>query len=151
MKCIYCGSEGSFNKEHVIPQFLGTFSPVNPTIQADDGLVCERCNSHIFSALETEFTEDSWEGITGQMLDITGSNSVRIRGSNVRMECLSGMNDSFFNEIFPFLTKQDKKFVVDIKPQVKVRNYAGQNGYQIFSLNALEKIKNDIDSIKNKA
>ena len=150
MKCIYCGTEETFNTEHIVPQSLGTFAPVNPTILPSDGLVCEHCNSVVFSALETEFKEDSYEGITGQMLNLTGSNSVRIRSINVQMECLSGMDDSFFNEVFPFLKEQNKKLVIDVKPQVKVRNYAGQSGYQIFSLEALEKIKEESTQSKTK-
>lgn len=141
MKCIYCGSQNIFNKEHVIPQFLGTFEPINPTLKTKDKLVCQNCNSKIFSSLETEFKEDSWEGITGQMLNLTRSNSVRIRGANAKMECLSGLGDKFFDEIFPFLKEENKKFVVDLKPQIKVRNYAGESGYQIFLFDALKDIK----------
>lgn len=141
MKCIYCGSQNIFNKEHVIPQFLGTFEPINPTLKTKDKLVCQNCNSKIFSSLETEFKEDSWEGITGQMLNLTRSNSVRIRGANVKIECLSGLGDKFFDEIFPFLKEENGKFVVDLKPQIKVRNYAGESGYQIFLFDALKEIK----------
>src|SRR3989339_349599 len=141
MKCIYCGSQNIFNTEHVIPQFLGTFEPISPTLKTKDKLVCQNCNSKIFSSLETEFKEDSWEGITGQMLNLTRSNSVRIRGTNAKMECLSGLGDKFFDEIFPFLKEENKKFVVDLKPQIKVRNYAGESGYQIFLFDALKDIK----------
>ena len=148
MKCIYCGSQNIFNKEHVIPQFLGTFEPINPTLKTKDKLVCQNCNSKIFSSLETEFKEDSWEGITGQMLNLTRSNSVRIRGANVKMECLSGLGDKFFDEIFPFLKEENKKFVVDLKPQIKVRNYAGESGYQIFLFDALKHIKKNPKKFK---
>ena len=148
MKCIYCESQNIFNKEHVIPQFLGTFEPISPTLKTKDKLVCQNCNSKIFSSLETEFKEDSWEGITGQMLNFTRSNSVRIRGANVKMGCLSGLGDKFFDEIFPFLKEQNKKFVVDLKPQIKVRNYAGENGYQIFLFDALKDIKKNPKKFK---
>jgi hypothetical protein len=143
MKCIYCGSEESFNKEHVIPQFLGNFEPINPTITATDRLICFQCNSVTFSGLETEFIEDSWEGITAQMLNINGANSVRIRGRNVKMTSLSGLGNHFFNDIFPFLKQQDGKFVIEPKAQVKVRNYGGEAGYQVFSLEALQRIKDE--------
>ncbi len=150
MHCIYCKSNGPFNKEHVIPQSLGSFSPINPTIQSTDGLVCKNCNSVTFSALETEFKEDSWEGVTGQMLNVTGSNSVRILGNNVTMKCFSGIKDSFFDEIFPFLKLQNQKFVIDVKPQVRIRNYGGEDGYQVFSVEALERIKNESTLSKTK-
>jgi hypothetical protein len=129
---------------------LGNFSPINPTILASDGMICEHCNSVVFSALETEFIEDSREGITGQMLNLTGSNSVRVRGNNVTMECLSGMSDNFFDDIFPFLRKQGDKFMVFFKPQVKVRNYGGEKGFQVFSLDALQGIRAESNQSKTK-
>lgn len=148
MTCIYCSSQNNFNKEHIIPKFLGSFSPLNPIITANDQLICQNCNSKIFSSLETGFKEDTLEGIRSQMLNITGCNSIRIRGNNVKMECLSGLGDNFFNEIFPFLKKENEKFVVDLKPQIKVRNYAGENGYQIFLFDALKEIKNNPKKFK---
>jgi len=140
-KCVYCENSHSFNKEHVIPQFMGSFFPINPTIKASDELICKNCNSVVFSGLENVFKEDSQEGIHGQMLNLTGSNSVRIRGKNVQMECLSPLGDKFFNEIFPFLKEQNEKLVVEVKPQIKVKNYAGETGYQIFLFDALKEIK----------
>lgn len=141
MKCIYCGRQDVFNREHVIPQFFGTFEPINPTLKKNDNLVCQNCNSVIFCALETEFKEDSYEGITAQQLNLVNSNSVRIRGVNVKIKSNSGLGDNFFDEIFPFLKEENKKFVVDLKPQIKVRNYAGESGYQIFLFDALKDIK----------
>ena len=150
MKCIYCNSQNNFNTEHVIPQFLGNFTPINPTINTDDHLICSNCNSRIFSALETEFKEDSWEGIHAQMLNLAHSNSVRIRGANVKMECLSGIGDRFFDEIFPFLKAENGKIIVDLKPQIKVRNYAGESGYQIFPIDALKQIQSNAPQSKTK-
>jgi hypothetical protein len=53
--CIYCGSNGPFSAEHVIPAGLG----------GDDkrfmlrGMVCKKCNTDIFSPLELEFLRKS--------------------------------------------------------------------------------------------
>ncbi len=53
--CIYCGSEGPFSAEHVIPAGLG----------GDDkrfmlrGIVCKKCNTDVFSQLEREFLRKS--------------------------------------------------------------------------------------------
>ena len=148
MTCIYCSSKNNFNKEHVIPQFLGTFEPINPTLIKQNKLVCQNCNSKIFSALETEFKEDSWEGIIAQQLNLANSNSVRIRGVNVKMESISGLGDKFFDEIFPFLKEEKGKFVVDLKPQVKVKNYNGEKGYQIFLFEALKEMKKNPKKFK---
>ena len=149
MKCIYCGTEKDFNREHVIPQCFGAFEQCNPTIKKDERLICKNCNSNIFSALESEFKEDAREGIDASMLRLTGSNSVRVKGQNVKMNCLSS-EDAFFNEIFPFLKQENGKFVIDFQPQVKVRNYGGENGYQIFPLQSLKNIFEDAQKSKTK-
>jgi len=115
------------NREHIIPQFLGKFSPLNPLFKGD--IVCDQCNNE-FSPLETNFKEDSEEGIYGQMLNIQGNNSVRLRGKNIELKFTSGMESNFFNNIFPFLRWNRDKFVIEIKPQVQLKNYEGI--YQIF-------------------
>lgn len=146
-RCFYClqdGKQTTFNnREHVIPQSLGTFSPLNPLFKGD--LVCDRCNSS-FSALETNFNEDSEEGIYGQMLNIEGSNSVRLRGRNVKLKFDSGLGSDFFNDIFPFLKRVEDKLVIEIKPQVHFKNY--EEVYQIFLPEALRKIKKDSSNFK---
>jgi len=140
MKCIYCYWDWTFNQEHIIPKFLWSFEPINPKLT---NVVCKNCNSNIFSGLENIFKEDSAEGIRSQMLNISNSNSVRIRWDNVKMECLTGSQDAFFNEIFPFLNDNeiDWKFVVDFQPQIKIRNYYWETGYQVFLIEALKRIK----------
>jgi len=53
--CIYCGSAGPFSDEHVVPASIG----------GDDrnwllkGCVCARCNTDVFSPLETKFSNSS--------------------------------------------------------------------------------------------
>ncbi len=131
------------NREHVIPQSLGTFSPLNPLFKGD--LVCDKCN-HSFSPLEANFNEDSEEGIYGQMLNIEGSNSVRLRGKNVKLKFDSGLGSDFLNNIFPFLKRMEDKLVIEIKPQVHLKNYEGV--YQIFLPEALKKIKKDTGNFK---
>lgn len=95
-KCIYClknNTQTTFNNcEHIIPQFLGTFSPLNPLFKGD--LVCDQCNN-TFNPLETNFKEDSEEGIYGQMLNIERNNSVRLRGKNVKLKFKSGIGSDF--------------------------------------------------------
>lgn len=140
-KCVYClkvEPETTFcSREHVISQFLGGFEPTNPHLQGD--LVCDNCNSLIFSRLETNFKEDSYEGLFAQMLNLENSGSVRIKGKNIDIKTVMGFGDGFFNEIFPFLKYENDKLVVDFKPQLKINNYA--EGYQIFTYESLQKIK----------
>lgn len=142
-KCIYCGKAREFNREHVIPKFLGNFEPVNPII---DNLVCNVCNSNKFSKLETEFKEDSQEGILSQQFNLSNSNSIRIRGKNVKLKSKSPFDDSFFDDTFPFLKEENNEPVVDFKSQIKIKNYA--NGYQIFTPEALRNIKKSPSKFK---
>lgn len=141
-KCIYCDqTDTNFNDEHIIPQFFGGFEPLNPILKKQDGLVCKECNSKTFSALETIMKEDSEEGLFAQQLNLEGSGSVRILGKRLTIKSVQGFGDSFFNEMFPFLKIENDKIVVDMKRQVKVRNYA--DGYQIFPVDTLKNIKNN--------
>jgi hypothetical protein len=103
-KCIYCNhTEDEFNDEHVIPQFLGGFTPLNPILKKSDGLVCKKCNSKSFSALETILKEDSEEGRFSQQLNLQGNGSVRVRGHRVKMNLNTGDPNSSLNSMFPFL------------------------------------------------
>jgi len=161
-KCIYCikdeNSTSFHSREHVIPACLGSFSPLNPTITAKDGLICDTCNTRIFSPLETNFIEDSYEGVTGQRLNIEGRNSVTIRGKNFKIDQLSGFGDKFFDEMFFFLKPQDGKLVPEFKKQIKLRRFQG--GYRVFLPEALKamkpgtakfkKISNDLKKLSQK-
>jgi hypothetical protein len=128
-RCIYClkdGSSATFTKrEHVIPASLGSFTPLNPTLVARDGLVCDECNGSIFSPLETMFMEDTLEGIQGQRLNIQNRNSVTIRGNHFKIEQLSGFGPDFFKQMFFFLKPQDGKIVPVLKDQIKLRRFQG--------------------------
>lgn len=145
MRCIYClkGTDAaSFTtREHVIPVSLGSFAPLNPTITASDGLVCDSCNQKVFSPLETIFREDSYEGIFGQRLCLQGNRSVTIRGKNFKVERLAGFGDKFFDEMFFFLELKDGKIVPVFRNQIKLRRFNG--GFRVFMPEALESIKKD--------
>lgn len=149
-RCIYCLKDENStifqSREHVIPACLGSFTPLSPTITAKDGLVCDVCNTQIFSSLETNFIEDSYEGITGQRLNIEGRNSVTIRGKNFKIEQISGFGDKFFDEMFFFLKPQGGKIVPGLKKQIKLRRFQG--GYRVFLPEALQAIKRDSNKFK---
>lgn len=139
-KCIYClktESETVFKgEEHIIPQCLG--GKPFPTITKE--FICSNCNSVILSGLETEFKQDSFEGVFGQMLGIGDSGSVWIRGKNMNINTVAGFGDKFFDEMFPFLKIENNTPVVDLVGQLKVRNK--YDGFQVFPLATLEKVKN---------
>ncbi len=142
-RCIYClksEKETTFNREHVIPQSLGVFEPVNAVLTAEDGLVCKACNSD-FSKLETTFKEDTEEGIFAQQLNLDGNRSVRIRGKRLKMSNASDFGKSFLKQIFPFLKVENHHLVMDLTPQIQIRNYF--DGYQVYKVSILKKIKED--------
>lgn len=123
-----------------MPKFLGRFEPINPKLEKEKGLVCKNCNSTIFTRLERIVNEDSTEGLFAQQLNLDGSKYVRILGKRLKIDNVPGFGDSFFNEMFPFFKYENGKIVIDLKRQIKIRNYA--DGYQIFPVDTLETIKN---------
>ncbi len=144
-RCIYClkdDTESAFTKrEHVIPSCLGSFVPLNPTLTAAEGVVCDTCNGEVFSPLEVIFREDSYEGVYGQRLNLQGRNSVTMRGNNFKVESLSGFGDKFFGEMYLFLKvdEKQKKVVPELRDQIKLRRFRG--GFRVFLPEALERIR----------
>lgn len=158
--CVYCNknnSSTSFNsKEHVIPRLFGVFDKNinNLTIK---NLVCDNCNSK-FSKIETYVKEDTEEGIFFQMLNLSNSYYVRIRGEKVKTNFCPGLGDDFFNETFPFFKIENSKQVIDFKSQIKLIRPSGY--HYIFIVDNLKKILDDkkevskirriFDSVENK-
>jgi hypothetical protein len=138
-KCIYCEKDENettfLGREHVLPKLMGIFEN-NPTII---GWVCDNCNSKVFNALETRFKEDTEEGIFYQMFNFENSSQIRIKGNNVKTTFSPGLGDNFFNEMFPFLRRQDNDWKVFLLPQIKVKRY-GDNGYLILLVDELKKL-----------
>ena len=144
-KCIYCLENEStkiFTKrEHVIPASMGSFTPLNPTLRASYGVVCDTCNEDIFSPLEINFIEDSLEGVYGQRLNTGGRNSVTMRGKNFQIEKLAGFGDHFLDQMFFFLEWREDKVVPVLKDQIKLKRFQG--GHRVFLPQALEAIRKD--------
>src|SRR5665213_321846 len=138
-KCIYCGKnnpEITFKSvEHVIPRLLGAFDD-NPTLV---GCVCDNCNQKIFGPLETRFKEDTHEGIMCQRFNLSGSYQIRIRNKNYKMSAELGLEDSFFNQMFPFFRFNNGKLETALIPQIKIRGYAGE-GYIILLIDEIKKL-----------
>lgn len=146
LKCIYCLQDEATTtfktREHIIPRCLGTFQPLNPTLKSQDGLVCDKCNTSIFSPLETVFMEDTLEGVHGQRLNIQGKNSVTVRDHYFKVDQqLTGFGEDFFTQMFFFLRPQDGEIVPDLKNQIKL--HRRQGGYRVFLPEALESMRND--------
>jgi len=149
-RCIYCLKDDTqtlFTKrEHVIPASLGSFVPLSPTITATDGLVCSNCNEKVFGPLETNFIEDSLEGVYAQRLNLQGRNSVIMRDKNFKIERLAGLGDKFFDQMFFFLEMKDGKVVPVMKDQIKLKRFQG--GSRVFLPEALREIKKDSSVFK---
>ena len=142
-RCIYCLKNSSSTpfsrREHVIPVSLGRFTPLNPTISARDGLVCDVCNTEVFGALETLFLEDSLEGMFAQRLNLQRRNSVILRNQNFKVDQLRGFGDRFFDQMFLFLKPQGGTLAPDLRDQIKLRRRQG--GYRVFLPEALESVQ----------
>ncbi len=138
-QCIYClkndGCTTFHSREHVIPQCLGRFEPLNPTIKGD--IVCDECNK-LFSPLEVNFTEDTYEGVYSQRLKLRERGSVTIRGKQFKIDRLSGFGDGFLKEMFPFLEPRDGKIVPVPKNQIKLNRF--REGYRIFLPETLDAV-----------
>lgn len=138
--CIYCEvneTEGSFNgKEHVIPRLMGVFQD-NLTLK---DVVCDNCNSVIFSSLETEFKEDTEEGIWLQMFNFEDNTQIRIRSKNATAEFSAGLGDDFFNAMFPFLEVDKKGNILFLfRPQIKIKK--GEGSFLILLTDKLKEVR----------
>ena len=149
-RCIYCLKNDTqtlfTKKEHVIPASLGSFEPLNPTILDTDGLVCSNCNEEIFGPLETNFIEDSLEGVYAQRLNLRDRNSVIMRDKNFKIVRLAGLGDDFFDQMFLFLEMKEGKVVPVLKDQIKLKRFQG--GSRVFLPEALRKITKDSSAFK---
>ena len=137
-KCVYCQTENQElfkSREHVIPRLMGAFEN-NPTII---NLICDECNSLIFSKLENKFKEDTEEGIYYQMFNFENKYQVRIRGEKVKTNFSPGLGDHFFDEIFPFLRPENGTFKAHILPQIKIKK-PNDSGYLVLLSEEVKKL-----------
>lgn len=139
MRCIYCGKtdkEVSFNRrEHVVPKLMGGFN--NNTLLHK--LVCDTCNSKVFSPLESEFKEDTVEGLRFQMVNFNNDSQIRVRAEKVIRTIKAGFKEKMFDDMFPFLKIQaDGTFKVASVPQIVIKNNNGKG----FTVLIADKLKN---------
>lgn len=138
--CIYClrdALQTSFTgKEHILPSLLGSFTPLNPTFLAEDQMVCDACNTRVFSRLETIFAEDTGEGVYAQRLCLGARKSVILRGQRFSIARIQGFGDAFFDSMFLFLEHTENGARVVLRDQIKVRRF--EDGYRVFLPEALE-------------
>ncbi len=101
-KCIYClWVEAEFTwREHVIPQMFGKFTN-NPVL--GKWIVCDKCNSTIFSSLETIFKKETMEWYFCQMLNLSENNCVIIGRENLDINNEWGLKSDVFSQMFPFI------------------------------------------------
>jgi len=149
-KCIYClktFTKSNFKSdEHVIPQCLG-----GKKFPKLINLVCKGCNNGVFSPLETEFKQDSIEGIICQMVG-TGiwSETVWIKAKRTNFIIGNGIGIDNFNHAFPFIRFINNIPTYEFRSQLKVKNKS--DGYQVFPIQYLKQLveKNNKDFRKLK-
>lgn len=135
MRCIYCLREDVpfEGKEHVMSQFLGTFSPDNLILKE----VCDRCNSKVISKLETIFKEDSVEGFVAAQYQLRTSSSIRFRNKRLKFSKRVSGNQRIFDSIFPTIDPATGKAIPT--PQIVIE---GKNGkIQILFLKGIKDFK----------
>jgi hypothetical protein len=148
-KCVYClkteVDTTFYNEEHIISQSLG--GKPFPVITGD--LVCDQCNRD-FGKLETDFKQDTLEGVNAQMYGFC--DSVWVGGKYFTMSDIGIFEDGLLNGIFPFLKIEDGKEVIEFKSQLKVQNK--NKGFQVFPIDYLIKVKNgpkrDFEKLKER-
>jgi len=141
MRCIYClQSDRPFNgKEHVIPQSLGTFTPISLILVE----VCDRCNND-FSKLETFFKEDSVEGFIAAQYQFRNDSSIRFRRDRLKFTSRIRGDQRIFDQMFPTLAPETGKAIPT--PQVVIH---GKNGYsQVIFMKGLKDAKGFANRIK---
>ncbi len=154
-KCVYCKKTGQrdedFNREHVIPRFLGKFQPVNPVLI---GIVCAECNAK-FSKMERKFKADSTAGILCQMLNLEEKPKIRVHNNRVKNAFSYKLENGLFNGQFPNL-KADKG-EIKFYPTNQVVINDKQGGYTVVLPDLMKKQnkKNKnyerlVEDIKNK-
>lgn len=82
MRCIQCKcTTGAFNnREHVMPQFLGTFEPVSMIIED----VCDTCNNENGKSFEELYRRDSIEGVLTTQYQFRNRGEIVIRGERLQ-------------------------------------------------------------------
>jgi len=68
MKCIYCGSEGPFDSEHILPRCLGTFEGERHL----EDTVCQCCNNRLGNTVDLHFCRSGPEALFRSFLQIRG-------------------------------------------------------------------------------
>lgn len=146
-RCIYCTKsppEVTFkDREHVIPKFLGRFTPDNLYFQGHT--VCDECNSEL-SKLETVFAEDSKEGILAVMYGIRKATTIR-RGNRLKISISANCDLGVFKNIFPFVLPQNQEALIP-KPMVLMKDKKGV--YQVILMEEITKINEGTKKFQKK-
>jgi len=135
LKCIYClkdEKEVSFQAtEHILPKMFGDFKK----LVFKNSIVCRNCNT-IFSGLETEFLEDSLEGLMSAVHRIVDRSHIRLKMNNLKIKVIGDFEGSVFERIFP----QPEFNASNIAPRSLIVVNNKQSGFNVFWLDKLANI-----------
>ncbi len=122
---------GEFDRDHVIPQLLGTFEPVNPYVTVN----CKECNNWFGRTLENKFATDSAEGFGRYGHGIKKWSKYRSAGRNAASKHIAtdGEFAGFELDLQPDMQGQPTMALV--RPQVKF--IAPDSKWQTFRLHEL--------------
>src|SRR3989338_6392446 len=120
-RCAYClqdNTKTTFkNREHVMPQTLGVFTPTTLLIEGD--LVCDQCNNR-FSGLETLFIEDTWEGSISKDVIRGHPRGLEQRGKLFSHTTDFPSNQGVFDKYHHYLEMNEGKLISKFVPQISL-------------------------------
>lgn len=117
-KCIYClkdETETIFTtREHVVPQFMGTFytlAPVKQELLFEKDHVCTICNNETLSKTEGLFRSDSWEGFAISFYNVPSSvprGSFRMRNKRFQFKISGTKEMGHYSKMMPRIVSSGK-------------------------------------------
>lgn len=140
-KCVYCCCEkpsSDFNREHVIPELLGTFEQNLTLLNA----VCRECNQYFGDNLEPVLAEGSVEGIRRLEYKIKHPENVRhLKNERIKLKWLH--SGEWYGVVMRFIEKDDK-LAVTLLPQIGFK-HTSENAWKFYSkdelINSLKRLE----------
>ncbi len=150
-KCIYClneKDESEFNREHVVPQMMGTYQ--NGYV-LNKYQVCKECNSYFSTELEDKIGLDSYEALLRMQHKTKPiSDGHSLRENRV---IITGQEDIFSGLQFDAISDSNNPYRMALKalPRIGIINDIEKQEYTYFTLENLPIASNETIEKINKA
>ncbi|MGI6173386.1 MAG: HNH endonuclease [Christensenellales bacterium] len=150
-KCIYClkeKEESEFNREHVIPRMMGTYTN---SFVLSNFQVCKECNSYFSKELEDKISLNSMESFLRMKYGRPMSDGRKLKKDRVSFIGAEGLFKGL--EFTPIVDKaNDEKISLYIPPQIGIMTNESPLAYQYYTLDALPEATPEVLSrLRNKS